>query len=184
MRKPALTIDKVHINLEDTGFEDVYLDNQEKSSSESVPSNAIGFPMVMPVKLRKDENDEWWTFPVEPHVTVDGGNVIARRTVAKGSGRGTIKERWTQDDYQVTIDGIFMSYAEANVYPKSDIEKLRELCENGSVDIECPLTKIFNINHLVVDSYNFPFTKGDNVQRYTITGYSDDIVELLIEEDV
>jgi len=178
-------IDKVRINLEDTGKDEyIYLDNTSGGSQESVPSNALGYPMVMPVKLRKDENEEFWIFPVEPMITVDGGNVVAKRTVAKGKGRGTIKERWTQDDYQITIEGTFMSYDDANTFPEQDLQKLRELCENGSVDIECNLTKIFNINHLVIDTFNFPFTKGDNVQRFTISAYSDDITELLIQEDV
>jgi len=183
MNRPSLTIDKVKIDLRDRGFGDITLEVTNSGDFKDVPSNALGIPMTMPIKLRKDEKDQFWNFPVEPQITVDGGNVVAKRTVAKGKGRGTIKERWTQDDYAVTIEGTFIGYNDANQFPSEDIKKLRELCEHGSVDIECDLTSIFGINHLVIDKYNFPFTKGANVQRFTISGYSDDITELLIKED-
>jgi len=146
------------------------------------PVNYNGFSMVMPVKFRIP-GGEFWTFPVEPLVSLSGGNVIAKRTVAKGKGRGTIKERWTQDDYSVTIEGSFVNYDNANVYPEAHVRKLRELCETGeALEIECDLLKIHDITRICITSWDIPFTKGEANQRFTISALSDDLFDLLVED--
>ena len=78
-----------------------------------------------------------------------------------------------------------MCYDDENKFPEEDIQKLRNICEaKENIEIECDLLKIFNINRIAIEKFDFPFTKGANVQRYTITGVSDDIVDLLVEENV
>jgi hypothetical protein len=147
-------------------------------------ANALGFPMIVPLRLGLAEN-ALWTIPVEPMVSVSGGNVISKRTVAKGKGRGTIKERWSQDDYQINISGILMNYDDLNTYPANDVARLREICEaKQAIFIDCPALAHFNITRIVIESYDFPFTKGNNVQAYGIRAISDDITELLIYEDL
>ena len=126
MKRPALTTDMVKINLRDTGYKDVSLEVNNSGDFQDSPANALGIPMTMPLRMRKDETDQFWLFPVEPQITIDGGNVVAKRTVAKGKGRGTIKERWTKDDYSVTIEGTLMGYANAYQFPEADLKKLRE----------------------------------------------------------
>lgn len=174
---------KVNINLKDTGYEDYYLTN-DGNDRKPTPANALGIPYVMPLKLRRaSTKEDWWLLPLEPLVTITGGNIVAKRIVAKGSGRGTIKERWTQDDYSVTIDGIFIYNDDDTVYPTEDVQKLRSICEaKEAVEVECDILQFFGINQIVIESYDFPFTKGNNAQRYSFTGFSDDITQLLLEE--
>jgi len=173
---------QIKINLNDSQDYEVTIQGSSGDNGESKPSGANGFAMFMPVKLGL-EGEELWLLPVEPLVSLTGGNKITRRMVSKGKGRGTIKERWTQDDYAITIDGIFINADDSNVYPEEDMAKLRELCESASVlEVECDLLKYFDISRMVVESYSFPFTKGEQNQRFVITGYSDDLFKLLVED--
>ena len=74
----------------------------EQEITEAI-ANANGVPMQAPMKLRLNKSEDWWTLPYEPIVTVNGKNVIVKKQVAKGRIRGSIKERWSQDDYQISI---------------------------------------------------------------------------------
>ena len=143
-------------------------------------ANALGVPMVMPMKLKCDGMEEW-LLPYEPLVSVSGQHIMTRRHVSKGNVRGSIKERWTQDDYTIHIEGILMS--RDGSYPKDDVRKLRQYCEAGKLEALCPLLEVFGIKHIAVSSWNMPFTSGTANQNYTIEAYSDDIHKLLLSRD-
>ncbi|GEM_PF-2955503 len=175
-------INQVRINLNEGNSADVTLLASSDGATTDKPSNGNGFAMVMPLKLAFHEKESW-TVPVEPLVSISGGNVIAKRTVSKGKGRGTIKERWTQDDYQVTIEGVLINLKDANVYPEEDVRKLREFCEaTEALDVECDLLKIYDITRITIVSWDIPFTKGEANQRFTISALSDDLFDLLKED--
>lgn len=144
-----------------------------------VRTNALGIPMVMPLSLRLDvEGAEEWLLPEEPMISITGQNIITRRHVSKGRLRGSIKERWTQDDYTVKVEGLLLG--RNGRYPKNDVERLRRYCEAGKVKVLCPLLEIFGVTQIAIESWNIPFTSGTTNQNYEITAYSDDIYKLLI----
>lgn len=144
-------------------------------------ANANGVPMRCPLWMRL-EGEEWWLLPYEPIVTVNGKNVIVKKQVAKGKVRGSIKERWSQDDYQISISGILVN-PEGTGYPDKDVKQLRRLCEAAKVQVMSPLLEIFSIDQIVIESFDFPFTSGPNNQAYTIGASSDEIYKLLLKED-
>ena len=144
-------------------------------------ANANGVPMCLPLWMRL-EGEEWWQLPYEPIITVNGKNVIVKKQVAKGKVRGSIKERWSQDDYQVSISGIFIN-PDNTGYPDEDVKALKRLCEAAKVQVMSPLLEIFSIDQLVIESYDFPFTSGPNNQAYQIAASSDDIYKLLLREE-
>ena len=147
-----------------------------------VRTNALGIPMVMPLSLRLDvEGAEEWLLPEEPMISITGQNIITRRHVSKGRLRGSIKERWTQDDYTVKVEGLLLG--RDGRYPKNDVEWLRRYCEAGKVKVLCPLLEIFGITQIAIESWDIPFTSGTTNQNYEITAYSDDIYKLLIARD-
>ena len=144
-----------------------------------VRTNALGIPMVMPLSLRLDvEGAEEWLLPEEPMISITGQNIITRRHVSKGRLRGSIKERWTQDDYTVKVEGLLLG--RDGRYPKNDVERLRRYCEAGKVKVLCPLLEIFGITQIAIESWDIPFTSGTTNQNYEITADSDDIYKLLI----
>lgn len=144
-------------------------------------ANANGVPMRCPLWMRL-EGEEWWLLPYEPIVTVNGKNVIVKKQVVKGGVRGSIKERWSQDDYQISISGILIN-PEGTGYPDKDVKQLRRLCEAAKVQVMSPLLEIFSIDQIVIESFDFPFTSGPNNQAYTIGASSDEIYKLLLRED-
>lgn len=153
----------------------------DEELADMVRTNALGIPMQMPVEMRVEGGD-WWTLPVEPMVSVSGKNVITKKQVSKGRVRGTIKERWTQDDYEISIEGILTDF-DGKAYPTEDVKKLREFCEKASVEVSSPLFEIFSIDRMVIESYSFPFTSGPANQAYSISAVSDDIYRLLLKKE-
>lgn len=148
---------------------------------EEIAVNAKGVPMRCPLKMRL-EGEEWWQLPYEPIITINGKNIITKKQVAKGKVRGSIKERWSQDDYQISINGIFIN-PEGTGYPDEDVKELRRLCEAAKVQVMCPLFEIFSIDQIVIEDFNFPFTSGPNNQAYSLQASSDDIYKLLLRKE-
>lgn len=147
-----------------------------------VRTNATGVPMVLPLRFQLEESGaQEWLFPMEPMISVNGQNILVRRNVSKGKIRGSIKERWTQDDYSVRIEGILMGMD--GKYPEADVAKLRSFCEAGHVKALNTLLEIFGISQLAIESWDIPFTSGTINQNYTIQAYSDDIYKLLLSRD-
>ena len=163
--------------VDGTQFDGLQVPDGEELA-DTIRANALGIPMRMPLELKAD-GGEWWLLPVEPLVTLTGRNVIVRRQVAKGV-RGSIKERWTQDDYQVDIEGVIINYG-ADSYPSDEVRILKNLCESARLQVRGPLFELFSINQIVVENFDFPFTSGVRNQAYRITAWSDDIYKLLLK---
>lgn len=148
--------------------------------AELLVTNAKGVPMVFPLYFAV-EGGPWWLLPYEPQVTIQGSNVLVKKQVSKGAVRGTIKERWSQGDYRISISGILMG--EGNKYPADDVKQLRSFCEAGKVLVKSPQMELFSINQIVVEDWALPFTAGQANQAYTITAVSDDIYKLLLRSE-
>lgn len=147
-----------------------------------VRTNARGIPMVLPLRFQLEESgSKEWLFPLEPMISLNGQNILTRRHVSKGTIKGSIKERWTQDDYTVRIEGLLMG--EDGKYPEEDVSRLKAFCEAGHVKALNPLLEIFGISQLAIESWDIPFTSGTINQNYTIQAYSDDIYKLLLSRD-
>lgn len=147
-----------------------------------VRTNARGIPMVLPLRFQLEESgSKEWLFPLEPMISLNGQNILTRRHVSKGTIKGSIKERWTQDDYTVRIEGLLMG--KDGKYPEEDVSRLRAFCEAGHVKTLNPLLEIFGISQLAIESWDIPFTSGTANQNYSIQAYSDDIYKLLLSRD-
>ncbi|NDV45506.1 hypothetical protein D0T49_00365 [Paludibacter sp. 221] len=136
--------------------------------------------MTMPFSFQLASGD-WWLLPYEPLVSVEGENVIITRNVAKQAGRGTIKERWSEGDIKITIEGTFVN-ADINKYPDTEIQKLRQvISQRRAVGVQNELLQLLNVNQIVIKDYSLPFSKGANVQNYSLSCLSDDSYNLFIE---
>ena len=134
-----------------------------------------------PISLGLDDNS-LWTLPVDPIVSLSGKNIIVRRNVSKSKKRGSVKERWSQDDWSIIIEGVIIgeTYADMCDYVKT----LRELCENGKKGLDISsdfLNNYMDIWRIAIEDFDFPHTPGMENQRFTIKAYSDDIYDLLVE---
>ena len=147
-----------------------------------------------PLSLSVDQGKSWFLLPYEPMINISGKNNVIMRNVAKwnqendGKLSGTIKERWSQDDYQITITGALMgSILRGSVedcFPKADFQKLKEvLTYSKEVWVKCPPLELLDIHKIVILDFTFPFTKGENVQAYDIKAVSDFSYNLLLRTD-
>ena len=152
----------------------------DEQLADLLATNAKGVPMVFPLFFAV-EGGPWWMLPYEPQVTIQGSNVLVKKQVQKGAVRGTIKERWAQGDFSISISGILMG--EDGQYPEEDVRKLRSYCETGKILVKSPQMELFSITQIVVESWNIPFTAGQANQAYTINAVSDDIYKLLLRRE-
>lgn len=158
---------------------DLVTNASDEELQDLVMSNALGIPMRFPLRMKLEKSGaQEWLFPWEPMVSLNGQNIIVSRQVNKGKIRGSIKERWCQDDYSIKIEGILLG-ADGR-YPEADVAKLREFCEAGQVTVIHPLLEIYNISHIVIESWEIPHTVGAVNQNYSLRAKSDDIYKLLL----
>jgi len=150
-----------------------------------------------PLSMSIDEGKTWFRLPYEPLISISGKNVIAKRRVAKNGSEniknlnsngvtGTIKERWSQDDYDITITGVLIgSLLRGTVeecFPIADFTKLRKILTHSKhVRVTCAPFELLDIHSVVIEDFSFPFTKGENVQAYEIKCCSDSSYKLLLD---
>ncbi len=119
-------------------------------------------------------------FPIDPVITLGFKNVITRRTVSKGTKRGSVKEHWTEDDVDITISGVFIS--DDDTYPK-EVDQVRAFFkQHQAIEVFCTLLNDRDIETIAIESFDLPFTKGVCNQAFEIKAYSDDAFKLLIED--
>lgn len=136
--------------------------------------------MVLPLSIGITDRAEW-TFPIEPLISLSGKNIIVKRNVAKSEMRGTIKERWAEDDFHITIQGSFV-HPDLYTYPEKDVQRLMQFIRHKKqLYVKNELFAMLDIHYIVIESYAFPFSKGENVQNYIIDAYSDDLSDLFID---
>lgn len=145
-----------------------------------------------PLSLSIDDGKSWFLLPYETMINISGKNTIVKRSVAKWKESegvknriGTIKERFSQDDWQIDITGVLIgSLLTGNVddcYPIDDFMKLVKVLKKVKVKVKCPPLAILDIDTIVIEDFSFPFTKGENVQAYTITAFSDYSYNLILD---
>lgn len=140
----------------------------------------LTFQKLTFVENGKETTLDSFKFPLDPIISLSSKNIITRRYVNKSKTRGSIKERWSQDDWEITISGVIIAAKE--VYPKATLKALRDFCDAPkSVDVLCDLLNEMDIYHLSIESVDFPFTKGIGNQAFVIKAYSDGDYDLLIK---
>jgi hypothetical protein len=137
------------------------------------------------IKWEDEVSENWWTLPIDPVISVTGKNILVRRNVLKISEdiirRGSVKELWSQDDYEINIAGVLIGNAKL---PELELMQLRKYCESRKIiQVRSKLLRLFGIYNLAIEDYSLPFTKGIENQMYTIKAYSDDNIDLLVKDE-
>lgn len=166
----------------EVGFaSDLYEQNDfEKNTGSQV---LVYSQMPLSIKAKTDSRMDWFTFPIEPLVSLSYKNIIVRRNVAKNERNGSIKERWSKDDYDITITGVLKRTDGVEEFPEVLTKRLLEIAGSPqSIDIMSDFLLYFGITSMAIESVNFPHTKGFENQNFEIRGYSDYSYNLLIEQ--
>ena len=163
--------------------------NDKESNAELQARLASGLKEIaaanylMPVSLQVINGvDSPFVLPIDPLVSLSGKNIVVRRYVSKSEKRGSIKEYFAQDDYDVGIAGVLIADTadQLNVM----IQELRTICEQGKNGLSITndlLNNYLDIHNIIIEEYEFPFTKGAENQAFNIKGYSDDSYDLLVD---
>lgn len=161
-----------------------YEEQTQWITEKAKPESAQFFPLSF--KSTKDENP--WLLPWEPLIDIQSNVRMAERYIAKAGANqiGSIKERWSLDDYNITISGAFygnvMRGKPAETYPIKDMEKLKKyLFAAEAIEVLCEPFQLLGINRIVITGMSFPFTKGEYVQAYEIRALSDFPHELIYQ---
>lgn len=141
--------------------------------------NAIGVAMTFPLSFRLPKAGATdWLIPNEPMQTVTGRHILTKRQVSKGAIRGSVKERWSLDDYAIKIEGVLIG--EGDRYPEEAVRQLRAFCEAGEVIATSPFLELWGISRLIIESWEIPHTSGSANQNYRLSCLSDDVYKLLL----
>jgi hypothetical protein len=87
---------------------------------------------------------------------------------------GTVKEYISDGDYSIKITGKLFGDG-MNSYPSDLVSNLHNIClAPVALTVSSDFLKLFNINSIVIESYNFHQTEGmRNVQEFTLNCLSD-----------
>lgn len=159
---------KFTIAMEGEGNIDVY------SSNDAYKKSIMGTKIFFPLSL------DGYDMPNEPMISVTGNKVVVKTVLA--GVQGTVKEEISVDDYQVTIEGIAIN-DDSDDYPEEIVQKIINICEKpGRIKVVSDLMKLFNVQWLVIESYNFQGIEGhQNCQSYTLNCVSDRPVPLVFK---
>ncbi len=148
--------------------------------SDDFKSGLVIYREVLPLSFGKGASPEW-RFPIEPLISISGQNTIVKRKVAKSKFRGTVKERWSEDDYKITIQGSFV-HPLPDIYPRDDVQRFMDFVRyDKAIYVFNDLFEMLDVSQIVIESFSLPFSKGENVQNYTLEAYSDNLSELFID---
>lgn len=164
----------------DEGVQRSYADNWKASQKLSKDQQ------FFPFSLKKEGDTVSYLLPYEPLITISGSNTIVKRKVAKAKNFvGTVKEHYSQDDWEISITGFLFGAIERGTvekcFPREDFIKLRDYFKGASCQVFCEPLQLLGINEIVIEDITFPFTKGENVQAYELKVLSDFTSELLLE---
>lgn len=155
----------------------------ETTVGDKVEQTIFGTPQVVPLKVKLKSESEYWLFPVEPLISIDGKSILIKRNVAKKKGKGSIKEYWTEDDWTINVQGILTTKNSEN-FPEADLNQLIKYCTaQEPLDVACPALERLGITRIVIEERSLPFTKGPENQNFSFKAYSDDDWQLLIKRN-
>ena len=110
-------------------------------------------------------------------------------TTKVNGGRGSVKEIYGFDDWQVTINGFLIPDPSQPQGFKHPLEQERELNKwdelASSIEVGCELFSLRKIKNLTLQGINIEPMRGrPNIRAYTINALSDEPIELNIKSSV
>lgn len=145
--------------------------------------NQLGIKHVQPVGLAFfDTPNAIWYFPLEPNIVLQRDkNVIRTEILYNKYYDGTVKELFSNGDYEIQIDGIIWGIDPNNydTYDEENVGKLKEfLDENKSLAIVSEITNTFNVGFVAISKIN-RLERVGNQFHFAFTCYSDKVFELI-----
>ncbi|MDR0603584.1 MAG: DUF6046 domain-containing protein [Bacteroidales bacterium] len=160
---------------------EVLIEGTDKEGKQAIANGKL---FQDPLSIKWEDESTWFDFPLDPVISISGKNNIIKRNVLKinniGNRRGSIKEIWSQDDYEIEIAGLLIGTE--GQFPEDALYQLRIYLEaRKPLEVVGELFSLFNISKIAIESYSLPFTKSKENQMYNIKAVSDDAFDLLVK---
>ena len=166
-----------------THADSINADTVTATIGDKIEQTIFGTPQVVPLKVKLKSESDFWLFPVEPLISIDGKSILILRNVAKKKGRGSIKEYWTEDDWTINVQGTLTTPTSEN-FPEADFKQLiKYLTAKEPLDVACPALERIGVTRMVISERSLPFTKGPENQNFSFKALSDDDWQLLIKRN-
>lgn len=161
------------------------------AETEETVVSYLGTPVLFPVKFKAGtyqfyDNGEIverevaeWQLPFSTVVEFNRAKLLTRTTV--GGGKGSIKETYGHDDWQIRIRGI-MIHPEDDALPEEDFRRAMEFDEIADViGVEGKWFEMAGIYQIALEQIALPAMPGFPWCRaFEWRGYSDEPVELIL----
>jgi hypothetical protein len=163
--------------------------------------SALGTPILWPILFSKsdlakkynnkgeliDFNSQDFRLPIASIISFRRDKIMS--TTKINGGRGTVKEIYGFDDWQITINGFLIPDGSQPQGLKNPLQQEKELIKwdncASRVDVFGELFAVRGIKSLTIKGINFEPLRGKpNIRAYTINALSDEPIELNIKSSI
>ena len=162
--------------------------------------SALGTPILFPIYFgscvykKYNNNGEIvdkemgeFRLPIASIVSFRRDKIMSQTRI--NGGKGTVKEIYGFDDWQVTINGFFLPDASQPQGFKNPLQQEKELIKwdelASSIEVFGELFNLRGISNLTLKGINVePFRGKPNIRAFTINAVSDEAIELNIKSGI
>lgn len=162
--------------------------------------SGVGTPILFPIRFLENTykkynakgeiiNAKMETFrlPIASIISFRRDKIMSQTKI--NGGRGSVKEIYGFDDWQITINGFLIPDASQQEGFKNPLEQEKELIKwdnlASSIEVACELFTLRRIGNITIKGINFEPMRGKpNIRAFTINALSDEPIELNIKSSV
>jgi hypothetical protein len=168
--------------------------------NDSFERSGVGTPILYPIRFLENTYKKYNTngelvdakmatfrLPIASIISFRRDKIMS--TTKINGGRGTVKEIYGFDDWQVTINGFLIPDASQPEGFKNPLDQEKELIKwdnlASSIEVGCELFTTRGIGSLTIKGVSFEPMRGKpNIRTFTISAVSDEPIELNIKSTV
>lgn len=168
--------------------------------NEAFEISGVGTPILFPIRFLENTykkyngkgevvNAKMGTFrlPIASVISFKRDKIMTETKI--NGGRGSVKEIYGLDDWQITINGFLIPDASQPQNYKNPLEQEKELIKwdnlASSIEVGCELFTLRKIGNITIKGISFDPMRGrPNIRSFTINAVSDEPIELNIKSTV
>jgi len=171
-----------------------------EDTQEALEKSALGTPILFPIKFVKGSYKRYnqsgeievtqmgeFRLPIASIIDFRRAKIIG--TTKVNGGRGSVKEIYGFDDWQITINGFIIPDDSQTQGFKTIEQQEAELTKWDNlacaIEVDCPLFTNKRIKYITITEMTFSPMRGrPKIRTFTITALSDEPIELNIKMKV